>query len=119
MKNHVLLWEQFLGFSKLAQTGETFNCAVLDSGGTKNMCVESRLSNCLDTLTEVDRWQVSGKESTTSFSFGDGNTVKSEKTVTFPAKIGHMNIMIRTHVKDTDLQLLLSQSAMTNANVIQ
>ena len=63
--------------------GETFNCAVLERGCTKNVCGESWVSNYLNTLTEVDRSQVSEKESTTSFRFGDGNSVKSEKTVTF------------------------------------
>ena len=96
---------------------ETFNYAVLDSGCTKNVWGESWLSNYLDTLTEVDRSQVSEKESTTSFRFGDENSVKSEKIVTFPAKIGHKNIMIRTDVIDTDLPLLLSKSAMKKANV--
>ena len=98
-------------------TGETFNCAVSDSGCCKNMCGESWLSNYLDTLIEVDRLQVSEKESTTSFRFGDENSVKSEKTVTFPAKIGHKNIMIRADVMDTDLPLLLSKSAVKKVNV--
>ena len=53
----------------------------------------------------------------TSFRFGDGNSVKSEKSVTFPAKIGHKNIMIKTDVIDTDLPLLSSKSAMKKANV--
>ena len=51
--------------------GETFNCAVLDGGCTKNRCGESCLSNYLDTLTEVDQLQVTEKEITTSFRFGD------------------------------------------------
>ena len=97
--------------------GQTFNCAVLDSGCTKNVCGESWQPNYLDTLTEKDRLQVSEKESTTSFRFGDGNPVKSEKTVTFPAKIGKKNIMIKTDVTDTDLPLLLSKSAVKKANV--
>ena len=95
---------------------ETFNCTVLDSGCTKNVCGESWLSNYLDTLTEVDQLQVSDEESTTSFRFGDGNLVKCEKTVTFPAKIGYKNIMIRTDVIDTDLPLVLSKSAVKKAN---
>ena len=36
--------------------------------------------------------------------------------MTFPTKIGHKNIMIRTDVIDTDLPLLLSKSAMKKAN---
>ena len=42
--------------------GETFNCAVLDSDCTKNVYAKSWLSNYLDTLTEVDRSQVSEKK---------------------------------------------------------
>ena len=53
---------------------------MLDSGCTKNVCEESWLSNYLDTLTEVDRLQVSEEESTTSFKFQDENLVNSEKT---------------------------------------
>ena len=60
---------------------------------------------------------MSEKESTTCFRFGNGNSVKSEKTVTFPAKIGHKNIMIRTDAMDTDLPLLLSKSAVKKVNV--
>ena len=49
--------------------GESFNCAMIHSGCTKNVCEESRLSYYLDTLTEVDQSQVSEGESTTSFRF--------------------------------------------------
>ena len=89
---------------------------MLGSGCTKNVSGKSWLSNNLDTLTEVDRSQVSENESTTNFRFADENSVKSEKTVTFPTTTGHKNIMIKTDVIDTDLPLLLSKSAMKKAN---
>ena len=60
---------------------------------------------------------MSGKESTTSFRFGDGNLVTCEKTVAYHAKIGKKNIMIKTDVINTDLPLLLSKSSMQKANV--
>ena len=85
---------------------------MLDSGCAKNVRGRSWLGNYLDTLTEKDRFQVSEKTSTTSFGFGDENSVKSEKTVIFPAKIGKKNIMIKTAVTDNNLPLLLSQKAM-------
>ena len=47
------------------------------------------------------------KRRKTSFRFGDGYSVESEKTVTVPAKIGKKNIMIKTNVIDTNLPLLL------------
>ena len=37
--------------------------------------------------------------------------------MTFPAKIGQKNIMIKTDVIDTDFPLLLSKTAMKKANV--
>ena len=52
---------------------------------------------------------MSEKESTTSFRFGDGDSVKSEKTVISLAKIDK-NVMIKTDVIDTDLLLLLGKS---------
>lgn len=56
------------------------------------------------------------KERATSFRFGDENSVKPGKTVTFPAEIGKKNILIKTDVIDSDLSLLLSESAMKIAN---
>ena len=55
---------------------------------------------------------MSEKTSRTSFRFGDENSVKSEKTVIFPANIGKKNIMIKTAVTVTNVPLLLSKKAM-------
>ena len=97
--------------------GETLNCAVLDSGCTKNVCGESWLTNYLDTLTESDRSKVVVEKSSNSFRFGNGKSLNSEKMVTFPAQIGKEDIMIKSDVIDSDLPLLLSKSAMKKANV--
>ena len=97
--------------------GETLNCAVLDSGCTKNVCGESWLTNYLDTLTEKDRSKVVVEKSSNSFRFGNGKLINSEKMVTFPAQIGKENIIIKSDVIDSDLPLLLSKSAMKKANV--
>ena len=93
--------------------GETLNCAVLDSGCTKNACGESWLTNYLDTLTESDRSKVVVEKSSNSFRFGNGKSLNSEKMVTFPAQIGKEDIMIKSDVIDSDLPLLLSKSAMS------
>ena len=97
--------------------GETFNCAVLDSGCSKNVCGESWLNYYLETLTQSDHSKVKFEDSSNSFRFGDGNSLKSSKRVTFPAKIGEKNIMIKTDVIASDLPLLLSKEAMKKANV--
>ena len=68
--------------------GETLNCAVLDSGCTKNVCGESWLTNYLDTLTESDRSKVVVEKSSDSFRFGDGKSLNSEKNGNIPSTDG-------------------------------
>ena len=97
--------------------GKTLNCAVLDSGCTKNVYGESWLTNYLDTLTESDRSKVVVEKSSNSFRFHNGKSLNSEKMVTFPAQFGRENTMIKSDVIDSDLTLLLSKSAMKKANV--
>ena len=67
---------------------ETFNCAVLDSGCTKNVCDESWLTNYLDTPTESDHSKVVVEKSSNCFRFGNRKSLNSEKIVTFPAQTG-------------------------------
>lgn len=52
--------------------------------------------NYSNNLTEVYRSQVSEKESSISFRFGDENSVKSGKTVTILKRFGTKNIVIKT-----------------------
>ena len=52
--------------------------------------------NYSNNLTEGHRSQVSEKESSISFRFGDENSVKSGKTVTILKRFGTKNIMIKT-----------------------
>ena len=68
--------------------GETLNCAVLDTGCTKNVREQSWLDSYLDSLTPGDLLKVVEEKSSSSFEFGDVNTVLSTKTVTTPATIG-------------------------------
>ena len=66
-------------------------------------------------MTEVYHSQVSEKESTASFRFRDGNSVKSGNTVTFTAKFGKKN-MVKADVIDSNLPLLRGKSAIKKAN---
>lgn len=54
----------------------------------------------------IDHLQVSEKERSTSFRFGNENSVKSGKTMAFTAKIGKKNIVIKTYTINIDLPLL-------------
>ena len=96
-----------------------YNSAVLDSGFTENVYGELWLTNYLDTLTESDHSKVVVviKQSSNGFRFGDEKSLNSEKMVTFPAKIGKEDIMIKSDVMHSDLRLLLRKSAMKKENV--
>ena len=97
--------------------GETLNCAVLDSGCTKNVCGKTWLDSYLNTLTEKDAQKVLEESSSSSFRFGDGNSKTVNKSVTIPARIGNQDIMIKTDVIDSDLPLLLSKEAIKKGDV--
>ena len=55
--------------------GETLDCAVLDTGCTKNVRGQSWLDSYLDLLPPGDLLKVVEEKSSSSFKFGDGNTV--------------------------------------------
>ena len=97
--------------------GETLNCAVLDSGCTKNVCGKTWLDSYLNTLTGKNAQKVVEESSSSSFRFGDGNRKTANKSVTIPARIGHEDIMIKTDVTDSDLPLLLNKEAMKKGDV--
>ena len=97
--------------------GETLNCAVLDSGCTKNVCGKAWLDSYLNILTERDAQKVVEESSSSSFRFGDGNSKIANKYVTILARIGKEDIMIKTDVIDSDLTLLLSKEAMKKGDL--
>ena len=91
---------------------ESLNCALLDSGASKNVCGKVWLDVYLDSLSESEKKKVSSKKSDSFFRFGDGNKVKSSQTITIPASLGSHDISISTDVIDKDIPLLLSKRAM-------
>ena len=68
--------------------GETLDCAILDTGCTKNVCRQLWLSNYLGTLTGIFS-KVVEEESSSTFRFGDWSTLISNKSVTSPATMGN------------------------------
>ena len=91
---------------------KTFNCAVLDTGCTKNVCGLSWLDIYLDSITPGDLLIVVDEKSSRSFKFGHGNTVLLTKAVTIPATIGKDDVLITTDVIQNDLPLLPSKDSM-------
>ncbi|XP_066911985.1 uncharacterized protein [Clytia hemisphaerica] len=97
--------------------GETLGTAVLDSGCTKNVCGKTWLGCYLETLDKNQLSTVKEFKSSTSFKFGNGDSVESLKKVKVPAYIGGKNVFIETDVIDGDLPLLLSKDAMKKAEM--
>ena len=97
--------------------GETFGSAVLDSGCTKNVCGKTWLECYMETLDKNQQPKVKEYESTTTFKFGSGDSVKSLKRVKIPVCIGRRNVFLETDVIDGDLPLLLSKDAMKKAEM--
>lgn len=63
----------------------------------KNVCGQLWLSNYLGTITGKD-FSEAVEESSSTCRFGDGNTLISNKSVTFPATIGNENVSAKTDV---------------------
>ena len=66
----------------------------------------------MDLLTPGDLLKIVEEKSSSSFKFGDGNTVLSTKAVTIPATIGKDDVLIKTDAIQNDIPLLLSKDSM-------
>ena len=92
--------------------GETLNCAILDSGFTKNVCGKAWLDIYLNNLTEKYAQKVVKETCLSSFKFGDGNSKRANISVTIPARTGNKD-MIKKDFIDIELLLLLNKEAVT------
>ena len=70
----------------------------------------------MDLLTPGHSLKVVEEKNSSSFEFGDGNTVLSTKAVTIPATIGKDDVLIKTDVIQ-DLPLLLNKDSIKKGNV--
>ena len=98
--------------------GEPIGCAVLDSGCNKTVCGLEWYNCFLDTLPEKASKKIETKESTTTFRFGNDQTLRSKFKVTIPCIIGGVRVDINTDVVESSIPLLLSKTAMKKANTI-
>ena len=97
--------------------GDTLSMAILDSGCTRTVCGENWLNCYLETLTENEKALVQYSSSTAVFKFGDGKHFKSKKHALIPVEVVGKQATIATDVIDGDIPLLLSKTAMKNADV--
>ena len=96
---------------------ESQGFAVLDTGCTNTVCGAAWYETYVNGLSNFDRSKLVEQDSTSTFTFGDGATVSSNKKVTLPCYIGGKRSTITTEVVDCHIPLLLSNKAMRAARM--
>ena len=93
---------------------ETYGKAVLDTGCSTTVCGEIWLKNFIDNLSATDKLKIFEEPGSTSFTFGDGRSVKSDRRIVLPCRVGNTVGSIQTDVVPCNIPLLLSRAAMKN-----
>ena len=117
---HAVTLQQEDGLNQVRRNGlvrESLGSMVLDCGASRNVCGKLWYSCYVDSLLPEDKRQIKEYESNHVFRFGDGNTVKSIKTVEFPALIGQVSVVMVTDVVDCNIPFLLSMNSMREAGM--
>ena len=93
---------------------ETYGKAVLDTGSDTTVCGEIWLKNFIDNLSATDKLNIFEEPGSTSFTFGDGRSVKSDRRIVLPCRVGNTVGSIWTDVVPCNIPLLLSRAAIKN-----
>ena len=96
---------------------ETWSSAVLDSGASSTVCRKPWFDEFLNSIPTQEQSKIKYYNSSKPFHFGDGRQIKSLQSATIPAIIGQRKINIKTDIIDSDIPLLLSKTAMKNAQI--
>ena len=70
----------------------------------------------MDTLSNREHRAVQTEQSKCIFRFGDGPTFTSTRVVTIPVMFGSHRAMLRTHVVDCEIPLLMSRQSLKRAH---
>ena len=97
---------------------EASGYAVVDTSCSNTVCGSKWLEDFLRNLSDYERSLVCEESANSSFTFGNGVSVKSYKRVKFPCHIGEMYATITTDVVECNLPLLLSRASMNKAKMI-
>lgn len=96
---------------------ESLGFAVLDTGCSSTVCGMEWFDNYISNLSNYDQSKIEEYPSVSSFTFGDGTVVKSEKKVVIPCYIGGIRSTITTDIVECNIPLLLSKQSMKKANM--
>ena len=97
---------------------ETYGSAILDTGCSTTVCGEKWLNNYIECLSQHDKAAIKEESTTSSFTFGDGRSIKSNKCLVLPCYIAGMRSEIKTDVVPCEIPLLMSKAAMKRAKML-
>ena len=93
---------------------ETVNKALLDTGAPSTVCGLIWFSVFIESLTKKEKGEIKELKSDKNFRFGDGKVVKAINQKIIPVTICGKEILLKTHVVNCDIPLLLSRESMKN-----
>ena len=96
---------------------ESYGCGLLDTGCMRTVAGSEWIQNYIESLTTHDRMLVTEVPSSASFTFGDGRSYRSVKSVTLPCCVGGIRGTITTEVVTASIPLLFSKTSMKKAKM--
>ena len=99
---------------------ESLARAIIDCGCTKTVAGETWVQEYLSLLSEEERKKVemTAKQSSTLYRFGDGRETKSMKELVIPMFICGKKTNLNVEVVDNNIPLLLGRPSMTQLGMI-
>ena len=97
---------------------ESQGYALLDSGCSNTVAGEEWMDNYISSLSIQDRQNIKIEPSNESFTFGDGNSYRSLRKVTFPCWVGGGTADISADIVESKIPLLLSRRSMSKVGMI-
>ena len=115
---HITLMAESVSKDKIdALLGESLGHIILDSGCSKTVCGQQWFQCYLEMLSESEKSQVTYRESSSIFRFGDGKRLKSMKCAVIPCILAGKKIQICTDIVECNVPLLLSKESMKKAGM--
>ena len=94
------------------------NMALLDTGAPSTVCGESWYNIFLESLTPAEKLEVREEKCEKIFRFGDGKSVASKTMKIIPIRLCGHDMLLRTHMIQQNIPLLLSRDAMEKMKCI-
>lgn len=115
----------FMGYTSSAHNNklqslvaESKGHGVLDTGCSTTVCGTQWYEDFVQNLSDYEFSKIKESESSSTFTFGDGVTIKSMKKVVLPCYIGNKRAYMTTDVIECNIPLLLSKKSMKNVNMV-